>query len=497
MIIGKNIRNKYLLSLGLIFLLETISYLGYLNGAVNVFAFLAISIIFIFLCIYRFRTALMISLVELIIGSKGYLFYLDLGNFKLSIRITFWVILMLFWVISLIRRLIKDKKEVLVQLKFFVTYKTYVFLAASVVLAVGMALVKHNSFANLFFDFNAWIYFLTLLPWLDLFSQSKNRNNIWSKVALFAVVATSWLAIKSLVMLFIFTHFPFESVFSLYRWIRTTGIGEVTLMPSGFYRVFFQSQVYLIFAWFFAFFSFHFAKEKKVRMISIIALLISSTVIILSFSRSYWVGMLGGGLVAILLLFKYTNWKKSLISLLLVSFISFLSFSLVMGIAKFPYPKPTKDFSASSLAERTEINTNEAALASRWALLPELWNKVKEEPILGSGFGATVTYKASDPRILEINSEGVYTTYAFEWSWLDLWLKLGLLGVLSYLFLLFAIIKANLKLHNIIGYSFASALVALMVLNIFTPYLNHPLGMMFIILASLYPMFLGKEKANP
>ncbi|MFZ4648855.1 MAG: O-antigen ligase family protein [Patescibacteria group bacterium] len=489
MITEKFIKNKYLIVLGSIFLLEAVSYFGYLNGAVNVFAFLGLSIAFAFLCIFSFPVALLVALAELIIGSKGYLFYFDLAGPQLSIRITFWAILMTFWAINFTRRLLKDRQKTLAPFRNSPHLKAYTFLGTFVVLGVGVALIRHNAFSNWFFDLNAWVYFLILLPWLDYFGQAEDRQKVWNDILIIGAAAISWLALKSLAMLFIFTHFSFESVFSLYRWIRTTGVGEVTLMPNGFYRVFFQSQIYLVFIWFFTFFAFYTAKDKKTWLLSAIALVISTAVIILSFSRSFWIGMLGGGLAAAIISFNVLSWKKWIKSWILVFIFSVLAFSLVLGIAKFPFPKPTKDFSASSLAARAEIDTNEAALASRWALLPELWKKIKAEPILGSGFGATVTYQASDPRVLEINSLGTYTTYAFEWGWLDLWLKLGLFGVLAYLYLLITVIKANLELKSTIGNSFAIGLVALMFLHTFTPYLNHPLGIMFIILASLYPGF--------
>lgn len=489
MITEKYFKNKYFLTLGIIFLLETVSYLGYLNGAVNVFAFIALTIAFAFLCVYRFPAALLVALAELIIGSKGYLFYFDLGGRQISIRIAFWAILMLFWILNFGKRFFADKQKTLAPFQKFSFLKKYFFLAAFVVLGVGIALVKHNAFSNWFFDLNAWIYFLILLPWIDYLGQAENRKKIWDNIFAISAAAISWLALKSLAMLFIFTHFSFEAVYSLYRWIRTTGVGEVTLMPNGFYRVFFQSQIYLLFSWFFAFFIFHQATEKRTKLLSAFALIVSAAVIILSFSRSFWVGMLGGGLMAVIISFVYSPWRKWLKSWVLIVIFTVLGFALVMGIAKFPYPQPTKDFSASSLASRAEINPNEAATASRWALLPELGKKIKSEPILGSGFGATVTYQASDPRVLEVNASGTYTTYAFEWGWLDLWLKLGFFGVLVYLYLLIIIIKANLKLKSPVGYAFTSALIALMALNIFTPYLNHPLGIMFIILASLYPVF--------
>ena len=482
--------------LGTIFLLEAVSFLGYLNGLINVAAFFLLVVAFIFLCIYNFRAALLVALAELIIGSKGYLFYWDFGAGRLlSIRIAFWVFLMIFWFINFAQRFIKDRQAALTPFINFKSLKAYGILVVFVILGTVLALVHHNAFSNWFFDLNAWIYFLILLPWLDFLGRTADRKNFWQQVLAISVAAISWLALKSLAMLYIFTHFPIETVFSLYRWIRTTGVGEVTLMPNGFYRVFFQSQVYLVFAWPFALFAYFKTGNKKLKYWLAGALIVSGAVIFLSFSRSFWVGVAAGAVVAAIISFRHLKIKEWLKNWAKVFVCSVLAIALVLVIAKFPYPHPTKDFSASSLAARAELDTSEAATASRWSLLPALWKKIEVHPLIGSGYGTTVTYQASDPRVLEVNQSGTYTTYAFEWGWLGLWLKFGLLGVLAYIYLLVTVIRANFRLQSTIGNAFAVALIALMALHTFTPYLDHPLGIMFIVLASLWPI-LGEQNAK-
>ena len=101
--------------------------------------------------------------------------------------------------------------------------------------------------------------------------------------------------------------------------------------------------------------------------------------------------------------------------------------------------------------------------------------------------------KTSDPRIVASNATGKYTTYALEWGWLDIWLKLGLFGFLAYLLLIGKILKSgfmflensedakkrNITLGLVIG------LIVIMCVNIFTPYLNHPLGIAYLIFMSV------------
>ena len=159
-----------------------------------------------------------------------------------------------------------------------------------------------------------------------------------------------------------------------------------------------------------------------------------------------------------------------------------LSLALSLIIIKFPYPAPAGIFDASSLlSERATQLSDEAGASSRWQLLPELWGKIKTAPILGRGFGATVTYKSQDPRILSTNYSGEYTTYAFEWGWLDVWLKIGLLGLLAYISLLSKLIYDAIKTNSYLCFSLAAGLIIIFFVNIFSPYFNHPLGIGFLI----------------
>jgi hypothetical protein len=80
---------------------------------------------------------------------------------------------------------------------------------------------------------------------------------------------------------------------------------------------------------------------------------------------------------------------------------------------------------------------------------------------------------------------GVYTTYAFEWGWLEHWIKFGILGIPLILALLIFLglrlwrTRASLwmRLAGVI------TLVTLGAVHVFTPYLNHPLG--FVVLMAL------------
>jgi O-antigen ligase len=289
-------------------------------------------------------------------------------------------------------------------------------------------------------------------------------------------------------------------IFELYRWVRTTGVGEITLIQGGFYRVFFQSHIYAIIAYFIllVYLSLNSNNSRKLNfhnffLTSYFLLLTSLMAVnLLSFSRSNWLGIIGGFGFIILVLLFLKKWKNilKLFSYFVLSI--FTGLFLIIIIVKFPYPNPLGGFSAADLlAERASQVSDEAGVSSRWSLLPPLWEKIKTAPFSGQGFGSTVTYKTADPRILESNPSGLYTTYAFEWGWLDIWLKLGIFGLLSYGVLLYIIIIKSLKKFinrkdQWLSLSLAGGLIAIIFINFFSPYLNHPLGIGYIIIISLF-----------
>jgi O-antigen ligase len=108
--------------------------------------------------------------------------------------------------------------------------------------------------------------------------------------------------------------------------------------------------------------------------------------------------------------------------------------------------------------------------------------EVGRAPIEGSGFGATITYQSRDPRIVQATG-GEYTTYAFEWGWLDLWYKLGLLGLVLVLAILFRLGYGfwRLRPQDWQTWAIIIGLVSLATVHFFTPYLNHPLGFGILI----------------
>jgi O-antigen ligase len=288
----------------------------------------------------------------------------------------------------------------------------------------------------------------------------------------------------------------------LYQWIRDTKVGEITEMSEGVYRIFFQSHIFLIIGFFTILFLFNkylfdretslktLIKEKKRSlMIMILSLSFLFSVIIIGFSRSFWVGFLAGAIIWLFFTFKQYGWKRTAISTIGMLLATGLSLVLIAGIVNFPYPDPGGSFNASQAASNRAKQAAEggAAVSSRWSLLPKLWEDIKEAPILGKGYGATITYKSSDPRVLESTVDGEYTTFTFEWGWLDIWLKIGIFGLMCYMMIMGKIFLDGYYLDSKNEWFIKGMIVGMVVLaavNFFTPFLNHPLGVGYLIITT-------------
>jgi len=491
---------KFYLILAFIFLAELFSLFSFLMPQFGQIAFLVTVILTLILSLIKLEYGIWIILVELFIGSKGYLFALDINGAVISIRIALWLIIMSVWLAKVITNWLKTKQ---LKIEFLQSRYIYYFIILFIFIVWGLlnGFLNHNSLNNIFFDVNGWLYFSLILP---IYSVIKNERSINAILQIF-IASIVWLSIKTLFLLYIFSHNFIGMVEELYLWVRQTGVGEITLIQGGFYRVFFQSHIFVLIGFFLFLFlllkNIIDRKEKKVIIYSLIFTVLFLTITIVNFSRSNWVGLAVGLAVGLFIIIRKLGWKKMMTMIMLLVLAGILSLATIVAIVKFPFPDPVGGFStAELLSERAGRFQGEAAFSSRWELFPKLKEKMFTAPILGHGFGTTATYLSSDPRILEQSPTGEFTTYAFEWGWLDIWIKLGLLGLLIYIALIFKIVIVGLikysfsSEYGIINLSLTIGIIVIIAVSFFSPYLNHPLGIGYLILVSALFDYLERNK---
>jgi hypothetical protein len=268
---------------------------------------------------------------------------------------------------------------------------------------------------------------------------------------------------------FVFTFYIFtQSNFDLsgyYKWIRDTRTGEITELANGFFRIFFQSQIYLLLAWAL---SFDRAVKSHLTGKNFISLLLFSVAIYISLSRSLWLGLM----VLVFVLFLLNLRKVKFIKY----FVLLISASYFLVLILFNLPK----YHELNLFAQRNLDIQEASVATRTILAPIMWQEFKGQPLLGYGFGKELTFFSQDPRSKNVeNPTGQRTTFSFEWGWLDFMLKGGLLLPLFFVYSLFYIIRGTYAIIKIEPQftAYVAFFVALGLIHVFTPYLNHPLGL--------------------
>ncbi len=474
-----SIKRRLFFHLLLLFLsLEVVSFFTFSFPELRTITAVAFLIIFLIIALRNLSLALLILLAELIIGSQGYLLAVELGGFSLSLRVGMWLVVMA----AFCWDLLYNFSDYLYQLK---NKNNQYFIGGILVLilwGVVRGLAGGNDFANLFFDANNWFYFFLALPLLRF--NKAYWNYTWQVIA----AGTSWLFIKTIFLLYLFSHnFSFNQV--IYKWIRDFRFGELTYVSGNFWRIFMQDQIFALLV---AVFLFVYLWHQKLTLANlqknydlIVLLFLNVITVFISYSRSFWLG----GILSLLVWFFYILIKQKFRQMQFIR-LSVFSFSLlvlslffILAVINFPLPyvQPQLD---NVVAERISATAEgEPAGGSRLALLGPLWQSIKSNWLLGKGLGATVTYFSRDPRIVSSTAggSGIYTTYAFEWGWLDIWLKFGIVGFLLFVYLLFKIIFKGWEKKGI-GQAASVALLALTFTHLTTPYLNHPLGIGVILL---------------
>lgn len=478
---------------------EILSLVGNVYPFLGEVFFAVAALVFLGVALYDLRYGLLLIFGELFVGSQGYLFSWEAMGQDLSIRIVMWLLLLAVWGGKLVSRMISHsgssfKREFKILQSPYFTY--ILILALFIGWGILNAFISGNSVGNIILDVNGWFYLALIVPLYEIAGGDKKFFPYLFQLFFTAMV---WISIKSLFLLFIFSHNLHSWTEVLYTWVRDTGVGEITDMQSGIVRVFFQSHIFVVIAFFISLLVFNkFIPAKKLKQWSrkelknIVLIAAGSilffTVILISFSRSFWAGSVVAFVVFLGIIGRKYNWKRVGFNVVFMVGVAIISIGLVAGIINLPGVGNAANVNtADSISERAGSLSGEAAVSSRWNLLPRLWDKVTEAPVLGQGFGTTVTYHSNDPRVLQRTVDGEYTTYVFEWGWLDIWLKMGFVGFFCYAFLLGKVVLDGLmerRLFNSLPINgIIIGIVILGAVNFFTPYLNHPLGLGFLILA--------------
>lgn len=439
----------------------------------------------VFLAWKDLKWGLYIAFAELFVGGHGHLLHAEIADLPtISLRMTIFASVLLAWFGQVI---LKRKKIVWKQRRDL----PWVFLALVVFVAAVQGLLFQSA-GQAFDDANGYLFILYLLPVISLKWSGLMKRELLQTIG----ASATWMAGFTLLLSYLFTHLPGKLLAHLYTFVRDARLAEVTLqvLESGeyFYRIFMQSQFFLLIGIFLAL-AFLWAKKKRIHTSEYLLLAVLGAGAWLSLSRSFLIGFAAGILLLTFFAWKtkhtWRQWFGRGVTLAAALFAGVLiaAFTVIVPLPERP------DLSDASFYQTSAETGREAGVSSRWALLDPMMDAIYERPVLGAGFGTEVTYTTDDPRIIEATG-GEYTTYRFEWGYQDIWLKMGLLGLIAFL-ILFAsywmALKSSGRSQLWLAFGFAAGMVFLFAAHIFSPYLNHPIGIGYLLF--MIP-FLAWEK---
>ncbi|MBU1126611.1 O-antigen ligase family protein [Patescibacteria group bacterium] len=441
-------------------------------------------------------TGLLIAFTELFTGGHGHLLDSDIFGLSVSLRMIIFAAVMLIWFIKVM------KKDISLS---FIALRDAPWLLIFVAVVVGTLVgFLRNDFGLVFDDMNGYMTIAYLLPIISINWNQSDRRDLLQ--VLFGSAA--WLTGFTLLLSYLFTHLDGKTLHVLYAFVRDSRLAEITIQvisgeSSGylnsaalqilgdggyFYRIFMQSQFFVMIAFLVVATAMFFIwRNQRMPNLAWLSLGLFLSAIFLSMSRSFLLSLGVVCLAIFILAFFFGKRPLVNISKRSVNAVIIGGLSLLVSILTVVFPLPNNpDITDAAFYSTSEDNDRDLAISSRWSLLGPMMDMIYERPVLGSGFGTEVTYVTDDPRIRDLIPDGILTTYRFEWGYQDIWLKMGILGLAAFAFYVVSLfwgIRYTAKQHGhawiVVGLGLG--VMALYITHIFSPYLNHPIGLAYML----------------
>ncbi len=481
-----------------------------------------------FLAYFSLEHALLLAWYEVLIGVHGYLVSATLFGVPLSLRMVLWIGIMAGWGLGMLvgkyRLAWSSSRDV-----------PLCIWGGALAYGIFRGLATHAKLPALFDDANSYATLAYLLPLATLsWTPDLKRKFLMvlggSVLSLFVITGA---------LIAIFTHSSESTIWDIYVLVRDPRLFEVTLLSSpGWF-----TNLLISGSWYFRVFSQAHLSAGTLLLLMCCSILgtkrsllwqeyaylgVAVSVFAWSMSRSFALAGVLVGLVVtgglFLLFVRDVEREQSIgrrclrafrevvlplgglfakLGVLLAG--SGLLFWLLVSLPLVSRP----NLGASPFYRGEHDTTRTLAVSSRYNMLPPLREALEEHPFLGWGFGKEVTYTSDDPRIREATGgTGELTTYRYEWGFLDVWMKMGALGILAHAYLL--VVPLGVLLQKTKRYAWSSlqeyvahvwlelgvttVLLFLFGVHMITPYLNHPLGIMTVMVMYMMLRFPESEQ---
>ena len=456
------------------FVFTLLSILGYAWPIVSNLIFCLIIAAAIYFSLIKIEYGFLFLIFEFLIGHEGHLF--ELGG--ISLRLALFLVVMSIWFIQKII----DKK----QRRFFVQFVKspilVMFLIFFFVIILGLfqGMITHEPILAIK-DFINYSYLFLIFPLLDIFKKKGFIKNIF-KMSQASIIG---LSILTIIVFILFVTNLSQVHGQFYWWWRSVVVGKATDTSNGFFRIVSSAHL-LILPLFLILLSFLIENKKKFKgkckKYLIYLSIGASLMLLINFSRAYFLGIL----IGLIFLLKGINWRRWLIFSCLIIFLLIAEFGLLFGLVSGGEALQGLDFFKNRIG--TIISPDqEISSLTRMTILPVLTKMIKQSLIFGSGLGATVEYT-------DLLTGQDKTTFHLDWGYLEIWVELGLFGLISYALVLLSVFyqgwqtikklkRQVFEKRLIIG--LLAGLASLIVASLTGPFLFHPIGIFYLVLTTV------------
>ncbi len=470
---------------------ELLSFLTYALPAWRLPVLCVLGVGAVLVSLTDLRHLFLVAVAEAVIGSHGRLFFADVGGFSLSFRMVLFALLAAGWIIHTARGCSR-----ILHVRHANLAGPLLLLVAAISLGVVRGLSRGASPGDLFADANGYAFLLLIPIGLDLFA---GRSDVVRLAEVFAG-AVAWLAAKNLLLLYLFSHAFGPLLTAIFTWQRTYRLSEITHLPAGAVRVFAASEVFMIPAVVLGMLLLWRAGSRRVWAWTVLM----AAAFLLSLSRSFWLGTLvaAAGMLPVALRFdiippaRFERLCRVIVGTFGIGLLALFT------LAIFPWPHRLQTVGTWNVYGDRLLDASDAAVSSRWNMLPPLSRAIAESPVFGSGFGTVITYQSDDPRMHDLFKGGRVTTGAIEWQYLEIWLKMGLIGLFAIIWLWWRIglafwktVKTAGEADRFLAMGLMLSFLAFVVANLFTPYVNHPLGWTYLALLIVGLHAIGEHES--
>lgn len=426
--------------------------------------------------IFNIVTALIF--IEFVLGGLGHIF-------GLPIRKGLFAIGVLFSVYMIFREKIRIERKFLVPIIVVCIYVAY----GSII-----GFINGNSFGDIFSDVNS---FLGILYILLLIAYVKGRNENINTILNIFVNCAVIVAVMTIVLFFVSRiYLPNNlEIIVAYNNLNTKlqyGLISGLVLSNNYARVYLYNGIFMQLAVAIMFIKL-FNKDRNIAGIVKLALLLIG--IYVSNTRGFWLGTVG----VVALSFAYYLWRvrkyKLTIKNILIAIIPLILVAVIIPKTIVPVsPEQNLPESAGSIKDRIESIgdfENDESNKVRVIQLRFLVDKIKEEPILGWGFGSHI-YEY--PQYMEENGLQAVNSSSFELYYVELVFKTGIVGILiffgylvyNFIKLLLILFKRGLKERDeqiLVGWTIGT--MSILASSITNPYIAG-LSVFFVLVMEVY-----------